>query len=111
LIYVFLFIALILLDYALGRSPYSVDFYIERSNPRWRKMAEWAPTFLLEQEPPYLSWAIQFVTITGLIVMFIVFVTILTSELGSSPASSASALEWFKLSFTTTNLTQIIQLI
>jgi nitrite reductase (NO-forming) len=109
LIYVFLFIALILLNYVLGRSPYSVDYYIERSYPGWRKIAEWAPTFVLQQEPPYLSWGIQFVTITGLIVMFFLFVTILTSELSTNPASSALALEWFKINFQTANLKQVLQ--
>jgi nitrite reductase (NO-forming) len=111
LIYVFLFIALILLDYMLGRSPYSVDFYIERKNPKWHAIAEWAPAFLLEQEPPYLSWGIQSVTIIGLVIMFLLFVVILTSELNTNPASSALILEWIRVNLHTVGLRQVLQLI
>ena len=111
LLYIFLFVALILLDYALGRSPYSIDFYLERRLPRWHVIAEWAPAFVLEQEPPYLSWDIQAVTIIGLIIMFSLFVVILTSELNTNPASSASVLEWFRVNFQTAGLRQVLQLI
>jgi nitrite reductase (NO-forming) len=111
LIYVFLFVALILMDYMLGRSPYSLDYYIERKNPGWHVMAEWAPAFVLQQDVPYLSWSIQAVTIVGLIIMFFLFVAILTSELTTNPASSALITEWFKMNFQTVGLRQVLQLI
>jgi nitrite reductase (NO-forming) len=40
LIYACVFLALILFVYVLGRSPYSLDFYIERSAPSWKTVAE-----------------------------------------------------------------------
>jgi nitrite reductase (NO-forming) len=92
LIYAFLFLALIILDYVLGRSPYSIDFYIERHFPSWKKFAEWAPSAVLEQEPRYLSWNIQIVAILGLVIMLVVFLLILGSELNTAALASQLAL-------------------
>jgi nitrite reductase (NO-forming) len=90
LIYAFLFLALILIDYALGRSPYSVDFYLERKFPAWHKVAEWAPAAVLEKEPGILSWPVQIVVILGLLVMLTVFLIILGGELNSAPAGQSA---------------------
>jgi nitrite reductase (NO-forming) len=111
LIYAFVFLALILLDYVLGRSPYSLDFYIERSAPGWKAFAEWAPASTLKQEPRYLSWPIQILVILALIAMLVVFLIILGSELSSASSSGAQSLEWFKQLFATSGLQQVIQLI
>jgi nitrite reductase (NO-forming) len=94
LIYVFMFMGLILIDYMMGKSPYSMDYYIEKKLPSWRYAAEWAPTATLEQEPVYLPWGYQIITIIGLIVMLGLFLYILGSELNSAPPSTGLVLGW-----------------
>lgn len=89
LIYILVFVALIVMDYVLGRSPYSLDFYLERLVPAWRRVAEWAPAQVLEQEPRRLSWTIQIVTLIGIVVMLVIFLTILSGELNSAAAQSS----------------------
>src|SRR5690606_16505169 len=42
LVYVLLFAALLIFERVLGRTPYSVDYYIEERYPRWRRVAEFA---------------------------------------------------------------------
>ena len=84
LIYVLVFGTLIVMDYTLGRSPYSVDFYLEKRFPAWRRFVEWAPTHVLEQEPRRLSWNIQVVIIVGILVMLAVFLAIIGSELNAA---------------------------
>ena len=92
LIYVVVFAALIVMDYVLGRSPYSVDFYLEKRFPVWRKIVEWAPEPVQAQEPRYLPWRIQIVAIVGIVILLAIFLTIITSELRSAPATSSSFL-------------------
>lgn len=111
LIYAFVFLALILLDYVLGRSPYSLDFYIERGWPAWKSFAEWAPASTLKREPRYLPWPVQAFVILVLIAMLVVFLIILGSELNSASSSGGSSLEWFRQLFATSGLLQVIQLI
>lgn len=96
LIYAFVFLALILIDYLKGRAPYSVDFYIEKVFPGWTKVAEWAPAETLKQEPAYLPWSYQIITIIGLIVMLVVFLAILSSELRNAPPSTGLVLNFAK---------------
>jgi len=90
LIYVFMFGTLILLDYVLGLSPYSVDFYIGRRFPLWRRLVEWAPQDVLQKEPRYLPWRIQIVIIAAMVIILAVVLTILTSELNSAPPAASS---------------------
>ncbi len=96
LIYVLVFLALIEISYVKGKAPYSVDFYIERKFPAWRHVAEWAPDEVLAREPAYLPWRYQIITIIGLVVMLVVFISILTSELKSAPPSTGLAVGWLK---------------
>ncbi len=86
LIYVFVFIALIVMDYALGRSPYSVDFYLERRFPKWAKLVEWAPADVLAKEPRYLPWRIQTPIIIGIVILMAIVLAILASELNANAA-------------------------
>jgi len=88
LIYVFMFGTLILLDFVLGLSPYSVDFYIGKRFPAWRKLVEWAPERVLAEEPGYLPWRIQIVAIGSMVIILAVVLTILISELNAAPAAS-----------------------
>jgi nitrite reductase (NO-forming) len=92
LIYVVVFAALIVMDYVLGRSPYSVDFYLEKRLPAWRKIAEWAPASVQAQEPRALPWRIQIVVIIATLVLLAIFLGIIISELRSAPPASSSIL-------------------
>ncbi|MGH8398944.1 MAG: multicopper oxidase domain-containing protein, partial [Gammaproteobacteria bacterium] len=40
--YVLIFVALISINTRGGTSPYSLDYYIEKRWPRWRRIAEWS---------------------------------------------------------------------
>ena len=91
LIYAMMFMALIILDSVLGRSPYSLDFYIERSMPNWSRFAEWAPQAILDQEPARLSWAAQVPILIGMVVFLLVVLGLLTIGL-NAPAASSSLL-------------------
>ena len=93
MIYVFLFLALIVLDYIIGRSPYSIDFYLERKFPFWHRIAEWAPADVLANEPRYLSWRIQIPIIVALIIMLAVFLLLIQSQIKSAPPSQSSILQ------------------
>jgi nitrite reductase (NO-forming) len=89
LIYILVFVTLIVMDHVLGRSPYSVDFYLERIFPGWRHVAEWAPQQVLDQEPRRLSWNIQIVTIIGILVMLLIFLAIIGSEMNAAAAQTS----------------------
>jgi nitrite reductase (NO-forming) len=86
LIYVIVFVALIVMDYTLGRSPYSVDYYLEKRFPAWQHIVEWAPAQVLEQEPRRLTWNVQIVIIIGVLIMLAVFLAIIGSELNAAAA-------------------------
>ena len=90
LIYIFVFVSLIVIDYVLGRSPYSADYFLEKLFPSWRKVAEWAPPQVLKQEPRRLSWTVQIITIVRIVVMLAIFLAILASELNAAAAHSSS---------------------
>jgi len=89
ILYFLVFCTLIVVDYVLGRSPYSVDFYLEKQFPAWRKVVELAPEYVVDQEPRYLSWNIQIVAILGMVIALVVILTIITSEI-NAPATQSS---------------------
>ena len=90
LIYVLVFVALIVIDSALGRSPYSVDYYIERAFPNWRRIAEWGSPEVLAQEPPVLPWSIQIPIIAGLVIILLIAFILLTAAINTASSSSSS---------------------
>lgn len=92
LIYVFVFLALIVMEYMLGKSPYSLDYYIERSVPGWKFFGEWAPAQTLAKEPRYLSWPVQIVVLLGLAIMLVVFLIIIQGEIHAAPPQSGMLL-------------------
>ncbi len=59
MVYVLLFAALLLFERLVGRTPYSLDYYLEQRFPRWTTVAEWAPPGVLEHAPTRLSWKAQ----------------------------------------------------
>ncbi|HEX5314026.1 MAG TPA: nitrite reductase, partial [Gammaproteobacteria bacterium] len=72
--YVLIFVALIGIDNREGRSPYSLDFFIEKWWPRWRRIAEWGGPGALAREPQTLPWGLQIPALLGIaiIVVFLI---------------------------------------
>jgi nitrite reductase (NO-forming) len=100
LAYVLIFAALIGLDNRIGRSPYSLDYFIERRWPPWRYISEWGGERALEREPKALPWSVQIPAIIGLIVLLIFLIGGLHSSFhvrSPSPEAAASAVEPLKL--------------
>jgi nitrite reductase (NO-forming) len=91
LVYVLVFIALIVFDRTLGRTPYSLDFYLGRRFSTWQPIAEWAPRTLLERTPPQLPWAEQAAAILGIAAALIFLLGTLHSALSGTPATPANA--------------------
>lgn len=91
LVYVLLFAALLIFERVLGRSPYSVDYYLEQRYPRWKKVAEWAPEGVLEHVPARLSWPLQGAAIVGILLAFVFFFGTLQSVFGAAPATPQNA--------------------
>jgi nitrite reductase (NO-forming) len=85
-VYILVFASLFVMDHILGRSPYSLDYYLERIIPAWRHMAESAPPQILDQEPRRLSRTIQVVTFIGIVVMLFILLFIIRSELNAASA-------------------------
>src|SRR5512133_3452137 len=81
LVYVLLFAALLLFERLVGRTPYSVDYYIEERFPRWQRVAEWASPGVLEHKPTRLSWPVQGGAIVMLLLAFVFFFGTLQSAL------------------------------
>ncbi len=91
LVYVLVFIALIVFDRVLGKTPYSVDYYLERRFPAWQPHVEWAPQPLLERTPTRLPWPEQAVAILAIAGVFVFLLGTLHSALSASPATPANA--------------------
>jgi nitrite reductase (NO-forming) len=89
LVYMLVFVSLIVIDSALGRSPYSVDYYIERIFPRWERVAELAAPAVLAREPASLPWATQIPIIVGLVIFLLVILAILTDTLNLAVPSGS----------------------
>lgn len=92
LAYVLIFAALIGLDTRGGRSPYSLDYFIERRWPSWCRFAEWGGKKALDREPAILPWRIQVPAIFGIIVILIFLIGGLHSSFNvKSPTPDAAA--------------------
>lgn len=91
LVYVLVFVALALFDRIQGITPYSVDYYLGRRWPAWKRFAEWAPRHRLGQTPPHLSWPQQGAAIAGIIVALIFLLGSLQSALNAPPTTPANA--------------------
>jgi nitrite reductase (NO-forming) len=90
-VYVLVFLALIVIDRAHGRTPYSVDYYLERRWPGWSRFAEWSPRALQEGVPVPLSWGEQATAVIAIIVAIVIPIISLQSALNVPPATPASA--------------------
>lgn len=90
LIYVLLFVALIAINSRSGASPYSLDYYIEKRWPFWRRIAEWrtdAPSVL----PAPVSWNIQIPVLAAIALLVFFLVAGLHSSLNVKSASPEAA--------------------
>lgn len=91
LVYVLLFAALLIFERLVGRTPYSLDYYIEERRPGWAKVAEWARPEVLERKPVRLSWPAQGAAVLIMLLALLFFFGTLQSALGASPATPENA--------------------
>ena len=92
--YVLIFVALIAINSRGGRSPYSLDYFIERRWPAWRRFAEWGSAETLAPEPERLPWRIQIFAMLGVLVLLAMLIGGLHSTFNvrsPSPAAAAAA--------------------
>jgi nitrite reductase (NO-forming) len=90
--YVLIFVALIGIDALGGRSPYSLDYFIERRWPRWGRIAEWGHNRTLAQEPERLPWRVQIPTMAGVALLVIFLIAGLHSSMNvKAPSATAAA--------------------
>jgi nitrite reductase (NO-forming) len=91
--YVLIFVALMAINIR-GRSPYSLDYFIERRWPRWRHVAEWSSSESLAAEPQRLPLGVQIPAMIGVLVLVIFLIGGLHSTMhvrSPSPAAAAAA--------------------
>jgi nitrite reductase (NO-forming) len=91
LIYVLVFVGLIVFDRVEGRTPYSLDFYLERRWPWWARLAEWAPPEIQARVPPRLPWTEQGLAILALLAALVFLAGSFESALAVRPATPQNA--------------------
>ena len=92
--YVLIFVGLIAINTRGGPSPYSLDYYIEKRWPRWRRFAEWGDAEIPAQQPQRLPWSVQIPAMLGVVVLVVLLIGGLHSSLdvkSASPAAAAAA--------------------
>jgi nitrite reductase (NO-forming) len=103
LVYVLLFIGLILSERERGRTPYSVDYYIEHKWPGWRRFSELASPRVLEEVPPRLPWSEQIAGMVGILLALVLLFASLSSAMNAptgTPAAAAAAVKPLDLAST-----------
>ncbi|TAL71752.1 MAG: c-type cytochrome [Rhodanobacter sp.] len=88
--YVLIFAALIIVNYRVGPSLYSVDYLIEKRWPTWRTVAEWN----VEAEPndaARLPWRVQAPALGAIVVLVALLLAGLQSALNVKSASPTAA--------------------
>ncbi|MGH8280611.1 MAG: c-type cytochrome [Gammaproteobacteria bacterium] len=89
--YVLIFVALISINTRGGTSPYSLDYYIEKRWPRWRRIAEWSSDTQLRTAQP-ISWRVQGPALAGIVILVLLLLLGLHSALNvKSPSPTAAA--------------------
>ena len=90
IVYVLVFIALMVINSRSGPSPYSLDFYIEKVWPAWRRVSEWRSDILPADVRP-VSWQVQGPALFGIAVLVFFLVAGLHSSLNVRPPTPAAA--------------------
>ncbi|HJP97300.1 MAG TPA: multicopper oxidase domain-containing protein, partial [Rhodanobacteraceae bacterium] len=92
--YVLIFVALIGINASGGRSPYSIDYFIEKRWPGWRRVAEWGGADTLAHEPVVLPWRMQIPAVLGVVLLLVLLILGLESAFhvrSPSPVAAAAA--------------------
>jgi nitrite reductase (NO-forming) len=89
IIYVLVFIALIVIS-RTGPSPYSVDYYLEKTSRRWRRVSEWRSDTLPAMARP-VSWRVQVPALLGIALLVFFLVAGLHSSLHVTPPTPTAA--------------------
>ena len=103
IIYVLVFIALLVINSRSGPSPYSLDYYIEKAWPAWRRVSE-LRTDVLPSEVHPVSWRVQGPALFGIVLLVFFLVAGLHSSLNvqpPTPAAAAAAVSPLSLASTT----------
>ena len=90
IVYVLVFIALMVINSRSGPSPYSLDFYIEKAWPAWRRVSELRSDILPAAVRP-VSWRVQGPALFGIAVLVFFLVAGLHSSLNVRPPTPAAA--------------------
>lgn len=104
--YVLIFVALIAINNRVGRSPYSLDYFIEKRWPRWRHVAEWGSDDTPAQEPHRLPLSVQIPAMLGVLLLVILLIGGLHSSLNvksPSPVAAAAAVSPLSLASSTSS--------
>lgn len=91
LVYALMFVALAVLARTLGRTPYSVDYYLGRRFPAWRSLAELAPRDGWLRTPPVLSRSHQLAAGTAIVIALVVALGTLHSATNVAPPTPPNA--------------------
>ncbi len=91
LAYVLVFVTLGLCERAIGRTPYSIDYHLERRWPRWRFFAESASAEVLTRDPPKLPRSEQALAIAAIVIAILLLVAGMQSALDVAPATPGNA--------------------
>lgn len=97
LMYALIFVAAALFERLLGSTPYSVDYYIERRFPRWRRFAEWPGKQFQLQTPAVFDWDHQLGAIGAIITVLALALSTLASATSTTtspptPQNAAAAI-------------------
>jgi nitrite reductase (NO-forming) len=90
IIYVLVFIALAVINSGSGPSPYSLDYYIERRWPGWRRVSEWRTDASPAAVHP-VSWRVQAPALAGIALLVFLLIASLHSSLNVRPPTPAAA--------------------
>jgi nitrite reductase (NO-forming) len=90
IVYVLVFIALAVINSGSGPSPYSLDYYIERRWPGWRRVSEWRTDVSPAAVHP-VSWRVQAPALFGIAVLVFLLIASLHSSLNVRPPTPAAA--------------------
>jgi nitrite reductase (NO-forming) len=90
IVYVLVFFALGVINSGSGPSPYSLDYYMEKRWPGWRRVSEWR-TDVRPATVHAVSWRVQAPALAGIALLVFFLIASLHSSLNVRPPTPASA--------------------